>query len=118
MNDKINITVPVDKQELWEATLGGGWEYMPWWIKLEYSEGSNWDIIGDGKFVLTFQDPDEPNCNQVSKTITIEDLAKAYSIALTEGYEHCGSAWDLEDPDACVSDGLLQLAFFGEITYG
>ena len=118
MEDKININVPIDKQLLWEATLGGGWEYMPWWIELKYGVGGFWDRIGDGTFVLTFQDPDEVGCNEVSKTITIDDLAKAYSIALTEGYEHCGSAWDLEDPDACVSDGLLQLAFFGEITYG
>jgi hypothetical protein len=117
-NDKIDIVVPINKQELWEATLGGGWEYMPWWVKLEYPSGTDWDTIGEGKFVLTACDPDDPDQPNTTKTITIEDLAKAYSVALSENYSHCGGSWDLEDPDACVSDGLLQLAFFGEITYG
>jgi len=118
MDDKINIIVPISKQTLWEATFGGGWEYMPWWTGLVYSDGGDWDKIGTGEFTLTACDPDDPSEPDTTKTLTIEDLAKAYSIALAEGYEHCGGAWDLDDPDACVSDGLLQLAFFGEVIYG
>jgi hypothetical protein len=118
MDDKINIIVPISKQTLWETTFGGGWEYMEWWVKLEYSDGGDWDKIGTGEFTLTACDPDDPDEPTTTKTLTIEDLAKAYSLALTEGYKHCGGSWDLDDPDACVSDGLLQIAFFGEVIYG
>lgn len=117
-SETINIVVPVNKQLLWEATFGGGWEYSEWWIKLEYPDGADWNIIGTGEFTLTACDPDDPDEPPTTKTLTIEDLAKAYSVALRETYQHCGGVWNLEDPDACVSDGLLQLAFFGEITYG
>jgi hypothetical protein len=113
----ITIPVSIDRQRLWEATFGGGWEYSSWWLGLKYGNGGDWDVIGDGTFTLTCEDPDDED-KRIKKTLTIEDLARAWGIALKENYHHCGTAWDLEDPDHCVSDGILQLAFFGEIIYG
>jgi len=118
MSETIDITVPVSKQLLWEATFGGGWEFMEWWVKLEYANGGDWNIIGTGEFTLTACDPDDPDEPTTTKTLTIEDLAKAYGVALARNLGHCGGSWDLDDPDACVSDGLLQLAFYGDVIYG
>jgi hypothetical protein len=120
MEDEKFITIPVsiDRQTLWEATFGGGWEYSSWWVGLKYGVGGAWDEIGDGTFILTCEDPDDENAKPIKKTLTIDDLARAWGIAVQENYHHCGTSWDLEDTDHCVSDGLLQLAFFGEIIYG
>jgi hypothetical protein len=116
--DLITIPVSVDRQTLWSNTFGGGWEHSSWWVKLRYAKGGDWDTIGTGVFTLTACDPDDDSAPLETKTLTIDDLARAWGMALTEGYYHCGTRWDLEDPDHCVSDGILQLAFFGEIIYG
>lgn len=114
----ITIPVSIDRQKLWEATFGGGWEFMPWWVGMKYGKGGDWDNIGDGTFTLATIDPDDPDAKPEKKTLTIDDLARAWGVALQNNYHHCGSAWDLDDPDACVSDGILQIAFFGELIYG
>ena len=122
MEDKtgnlITIPVSIDRDLLWSSTFGGGWEYSSWWVGLKYGVGGDWDTIGDGTFTLKCEDPDDPDAKPISKTLTIDDLARAYAISIKENYHHCGQRWDLEDPDHCVSDGILQLAFFGEIIYG
>jgi hypothetical protein len=114
----IVIPVSIDRDTLWSNVFGGGWEYSSWWVGLKYGKGGSWDNIGDGTFTLTCEDPDDDNAKPVKKTLTIDDLARAYGVALSNNYHHCGTAWDIEDPDHCVSDGILQLAFFGELIYG
>jgi len=114
----IIIPVRIDQDLLWSSTFGGGWEHSSWWVGLKYGVGGDWDKIGDGTFTLTACDPDDDDEPKVKKTLTIKDLARAWAIALENNYHHCGTSWDLEDPDHCVSDGILQLAFFGEIIYG
>jgi len=114
----ITIPISIDRETLWSGTFGGGWEYSSWWVGMKYGVGGSWDTIGDGTFTLTCEDPDDPDAEPIKKTLTIADLARAYGIAVENNYHHCGTKWDLEDPDHCVSDGILQLAFFGELIYG
>ncbi len=113
----ITIPVSIDRDLLWESTFGGGFEYSPWWGKLKFDSDGDWNKYTTGIFTISCEDPENED-KMITKTLTIDDLARGYGIALRENYHHCGTAWDLEDPDACVSDGILQLAFFGELIYG
>jgi hypothetical protein len=113
----IKIEIEINKDTLWQAAFGGGWEFSSWWRSLKYGVGGDWDSVGDGSFTISIDNPDDQE-KALTKTLTIDDLARAWAIAVKDNYRHCGTAWNLEDTDNCVSNGLLQLAFFGEIIYG
>ena len=64
---------------------------------------------------LTILDTEE----QVWILVTKQDLMDAYEAVLESGMTHCGGyTFDLEDPDACFGDIILQHACWGEVIYG
>lgn len=117
--DKQYITIPmaVPAEDFWSCTMGSGWEHGYAWVKIEYLDGADWDKIG--RFKIHYLDHNDDNEEKVlTKELGVEDLAKAYGFAVSEGYFHCGTRWDWQDQDACTSDGILQIAVYGEVIYG
>ena len=114
------ITIPmvVPADEFWSSTMGSGWENGYAWVKIEYLDGADWDKVG--RFVISYLDhnDDEGDEKVLTKELGIEDLAKAYAEAMNRGYFHCGQRWDWQDQDFCTSDGILQLAVYGDVIYG
>jgi hypothetical protein len=114
-DSKILVCRAVDKNELWADVFGSGWEYSPWWISVDFTNG-DWEEHGEA--VIKYLDPDDADEQQTAtKTVTITDLANACSKLETQGWTHCGGE-GLSDPDACTSDAVLQVAVFGELVYG
>jgi hypothetical protein len=113
-----DIVVPlkVSVEKLWSEVMGGGWEYMPWWSEVKYLGDAEWNI--PGSFEITTANPDDDDEPEITKTFNIDDLARGYALAVSTGFHHCGAALSLDDMDSCSSDGILQLAFFGELVYG
>jgi hypothetical protein len=110
------VAKKVDAEEFWSNTFGSGWEECSWWIDWKYSEGADWNKIGE--ISLTVLDPEDYNeVKTITKTIGLEDIIKAYEWAQGENAFHCGGRWRWDDQDVCVSDGILQIAVFGELTY-
>jgi len=118
--DKQYITIPmaVPAEDFWSCTMGSGWEHGYAWVGIKYLDGAEWDKIG--RFIISYLDhnDDEGEEKVLTKELGVEDLAKAYGVAVSEGYYHCGSRWDWQDQDACTSDGILQIAVYGEVIYG
>ena len=111
----------VSLNELWEAIWGSDGAGMGYWASKVRKP--------DGKGISLWTKPDyEPNPQDFMlwddyeekwHTITLDQLAKGYQLALSAGQTHCGNyPLDLEDPDACFGDLVCQYAIFGEITYG
>jgi hypothetical protein len=112
--------VKVDIDELWESIWsddGGGITY--WCDAIRKTDGSGIDLwkvdedyapnpsafklLSDGKW----------------HKVTLEQLADAYIKVKQLGLMHCGNyPIDIEDPDACFGDTVLQYAVFGEMVYG
>ncbi len=60
-----------------------------------------------------------PDGEPLEDLINPEDLVKAYHELIKQGYTHCGGCqFDLEDPDACFGETVLQQALFGEQVFG
>jgi hypothetical protein len=120
-NDKISITTEVSVDELWEAVWGSDGGGMTYWAtKVRKPDGKGiklWnlpDYTPNPQDFMLWDDYEEK-----WHTITLDQLAKGYLLALTKGQKHCGDySLDLEDPDACFGDLVCQYAIFGEITYG
>jgi len=121
MEDKITLTTEVSLPELWEAIWGCDGAGMTYWSSKVRKP--------DGKGISLWTKPDyEPNPQDFMlwddyeekwHTITLEQLANGYLLALTKGQKHCGGySLDLEDPDACFGDLVCQYAIFGEVVYG
>jgi len=111
------VAKKVDAEEFWSSTFGSGWEDCSWWIDWNYSEGADWNKIG--QISLKVLDPDDYNeVKTITKTIGLEDIVKAYEWAQGQNFFHCGSRWNWEDQDVCVSDGILQIAMFGDVVFG
>lgn len=114
MSSKIVLPVEVDAEDFWSNVLGSAWETWDWWVRLDYSEGSDWDKLGE--ITITAQDPNadwEDEQPTITKTLTVEDLAAAYGKCISEGHR-----FNLEDLDASDGDCVIQMAMFGEVVYG
>lgn len=133
MNVKIEVKVAksVDAVDLWSAVFGSGWETVASWLRKVKLEGdeADWDV--PGAVTITAENPhaliddidDDPT---IEATLVLEDIAKAVSEVLAEGYrdactgqpitldpEDLGGDWD-----ACVGNVILQQAVYGEVIYG
>lgn len=120
MSKTFTITREVSYDDLWSAIWGsevsGGW----------------FDRVRtiDGKGISLWTQPDfEPNPQDFKvydfeeekwHEVTLEALAEGYRKALANKATHCGHYTfdDLDDPDACWVDIILQYAIFGELVYG
>jgi hypothetical protein len=114
------IETTVDINELWEAVWGSDGIGMDWCSAVRTI---------DKKGIKLWTDDFEPNpqdfrvYDQYEEKwidITLEQLVKGYQQALQEKATHCGDylVANLDDPDACTGDILLQYAAFGELIYG
>lgn len=109
--EKITISVEVNKQELWEAVFGSAWEsFGNHWYSVEFLEGS-WDEIGKVRLVAI----DEITLLKTEKVVDIEELAKALPIA---NEQVSMDLFDFDDYDSICGDAVLQVAVLGEVVYG
>jgi hypothetical protein len=113
MSNTVVVNIEMDADALWSAVFGSAYEQMGWWLGEHFVEG-DWSTAGLAK--ITFEDPD--TSSEQTTYVNVDDLARGYSLALKNNYHHCGTGIDLEDPDACVGDIILQCAIFGEVIYG
>jgi hypothetical protein len=107
------ITVPVQfkAEDFWSEIMGSAWETYDWWVTLDYSEGADWDKVGE--ITVKSWDGETEGEALISKTLTIKDLAEAYGKCLAEGFRI-----NIHDLDANQGDVILQMAMFGEVVYG
>lgn len=107
----ITIPVQVEAEEFWSCVLGSAWETWDWWQSIKYSEGADWDKVGE--ITVSIDDPEDED-KAVSKTLTVQDLATAYATLLAE----VGELVNWQDLDAVSGDNILQIAVLGEVVYG
>lgn len=116
-DDKMEVTLLVSKQLLWE-TLGSGWENGYAWVGIKYLGDADWNKIG--RFEMSYLDAegDEGDEEVLTKEMGIEDLARGYKLAVENDFHHCGSALSLDNQDFCSADAILQYAIYGDLIYG
>lgn len=114
MGDKVVVPLALDTDEIWSDVFGSGYEYSPWWVRVSYSPGADWDVAGTA--TIKHWGKDDDTVLEITQ-VTIEDIANAYAKLIADKWTHCGGC-GLDDPDACSSDVVLQVAIFGEIVYG
>lgn len=114
VNDLVSIP------ELWEAMWGC--EASPEWVsKVRKPDGSGISLWTKPDYEPNPQDFKVYDIEEEKwHTVTLDDLVRGYTLAVKTNAKHCGhyAVSDLEDPDACTLDIILQLAIFGEVIYG
>lgn len=125
-SDKMTITktVTFTVGELWEAVFGSDGAGMVYWsseIRNENGEDIDlWIDDANGESVTNPQnfrvyEDEEEKWHDVS----LEQLRVGFEKAMINNETHCGGhTLDLEDPDACFGDIVIQYAVFGELIYG
>lgn len=113
-------TVEVSYDDLWSAVWGSEVAY-DWFSKVRQPDGKGIDLWTKPDFDPNPQDfkvYDE--YEEKWHEVTLEALANGYRLALQNNTHHCGGCEvaDLEDPDACTGDIIIQLAIFGKVIYG
>ena len=108
----------IESQKLWDAVAGSG-VYYEWFRSLEGLEFGQPPC----EVKVTAWDPHSKggDSENLTKTITVDAMFRAFVALVKAGYSHCGVPFGpdvLEDPDACVADLILQVAVYGEVTYG
>lgn len=119
--EKITITIDVNTHDLWSAVWsadGAGSNY--WCSKIRTIDG--------GDIALWVGEDMEPNPQDFTiydheadewYDVSLIQLANGYAKALSSGQTHCGDyPLDINDPDGCFGDIVLQHAVFGEMIYG
>lgn len=117
----IQISVDVNVSEVFIASMGGRISY--WAEELTLSPDlSNSDIYDNNKvadITISYYENDYDENSLTTKTITPEQLCKAYLDLLIAGQTHCGGyRLNAEDYDSCFGDLVIQYAMFGEIKFG
>jgi hypothetical protein len=111
-DEKITISVEINKQELWDAVFGSAFEsFGTHWHEIEYLGDTSWDVIGQVRLVAI----DEVSLLKTEKVVGIEELAKALPIA---NEQVSMDLFDFDDYDAICGDAVLQVAVLGEVVYG
>jgi hypothetical protein len=125
MSKTFTIETTVSYLDLWEAIWGSDGTGITYWcdrLRKPNNQGIDlWTKTEDGNLVgnpqnFKLHDYQEEKWH----TVTLEDLAKGYRLALEHKSTHCGhySVTDLDEADACTGDIILQYAIFGEVVYG
>lgn len=112
------VTIPVSpllvtKQALWDAVVNSGAEIGSCEVMFHETDFENFRIV------LTALDG-ESDRERKQYTLTLDDVVKAFGKAVDTKATHCGGCRidDLDDPDACTGDWLIQQAIYGEEVYG
>ena len=122
MNDTtftMNTTKEISYADLWSAVWGS--ETTSWFTSVRKADGKGIDLWTKPDFEPNPQDFRLYDAEQDEwHLVTLADLARGYQLAYEQQITHCGSCLvaDLDDPDACSGDYILQLAIFGELIYG
>lgn len=116
---KVKVTYNKDANELWSDVFGslGGFLDHSWLHSIHYYTGA---ADRHGLVELTIDNPApefDEEAIHMTKRLKVEDLATAYSKLMNDNYTHCGGC-ELDDPDACTADAILQVAVYGELVYG
>ena len=129
MENEFTVTNKVSYNDLWDAVWGSDGAGMTYWAsevqkpngdaiqlyKYVSNPNGSKDVIPNPQDFRVWDDYEE-RWHQV----TLEDLANGYRLACETKAMHCGGCRvdDLEDPDACTGDVIIQLAIFKEVVYG
>lgn len=118
MSNEEYIAIPImfRKDELWMEIFGSFNGVGEWWKSIKFID-CDWETPGTVR-IEAYTDVDDNEEETVVKTLTIEDVAKAYGEAVSKPYYHCGTTVDIHSMDECASDIVLQQAVFGEVIYG
>lgn len=118
MEERKTITIPMtmDAEEFWSEIMGSTEFYEEWWAAVKFKDGAQWDK--PGKVDITVYTDVDSSTETVTKTLDIDDLAKAYGEVIAKPYYHCGGTVDIHNMDSCASDIVLQQAMFGDVIYG
>jgi hypothetical protein len=111
--DTVTITRTIDAKEFWSSVMGSTEFINEWWLKVKYHGDATWEVPGTVTITA-----DNGEGEAIAKSLTIEDLVKAYEAAIAKPYYHCGGTIDIDNMDECASDIVLQLAMFGDVVYG
>ena len=105
------IKIEVEDQLLWETVFGSSpFSFGDHFTDAEYLGKANWETMG--RIKVTGLDEDD---NEVTKTLTVKDLAKALPIANSQVYM---DLFDFDRYDSICSDAVIQVAMFGKVIYG
>ena len=114
MSKTVQISMTQDAYDrlalsVWKTVEGGS--YHP----EIYSEV----VMYDNKVKVVVLNPYSENNRspEMTRTLTLKTLVKAYLSLDEEDATHCGGYHILYEPDACSGDLLLQQALFGEIVF-
>lgn len=104
-------------QETLEPVLGGGFEFLSHWRRVEFAPGYDWDIYPEdieADYVkVKYDDPDSAELRTLTRWLTVAELLKAYKIVGSTEYGAEMLTWG----DAISSDAVMQTAVFGEVVY-
>lgn len=110
--------------QLWEAVWGCDGAGLTYWAnKVRTIDGKDidfWVKNSDGEFVANPQDFKIHNYyDKRWHNVTLNDLVEGYRLAKSHDQKHCFTFdLDIEDPDACFGDMIIQYAIFGELRFG
>lgn len=117
----LSLSVNVNVSELFMAVMGGRISYWANELSLtpDLSNADIWDNNKVADITISYYENDYDENSLTIKTITPEQLCKAYLDLLIAGYTHCGGyRLNAEDYDSCLGDLVIQYALFGEIKFG
>lgn len=122
-SETVTETITLDLAQIWEDTVGNFFSESAYWLEGykfhnvdTTKENPKWSKDAwtpDYSVTLRFEEVD----GVTTKTLKAEDFAKAYIALVREGWKHCGGC-AIDDPDACVTDTVVQYACFGEAVFG
>ena len=115
----VEIKKEISYADLWSAVWGS--ETTSWFTSVRQADGKGIDLWTKPDFEPNPQDFRLYDAEQDEwHSVTLADLARGYQLAYEQQTTHCGNCLvaDLDDPDACSGDYILQLAIFGELIYG
>lgn len=117
---KIPVIMNVDMSELWGSVWGSDGAGSSYWCSeirtIDQKPIDLWTkTLDPNPQDFSIYDYQEDQWHDIS----LHNLAQAYANALNDNAGHCGGhTLDIQDPDACFGDIVLQYAVFGEMIYG
>ncbi len=123
---QVVVTKEVSYDALWEAVWGSDGSGIVYWAsKIRKPDGSDIDlwVKGDEEHSLLPNPQDFKVYDDYEEKwlpCSLEQLGKGYEIAMATNATHCGGCLtaDLDDPDECSGDQIIQFAIFGKLIYG